>query len=364
MFAGGATVTLGDNARAIVIGGGENVVMGSGGILELRVGDHNTVTTQGTNDTITADHPTTISLAGSATITGSLDTVTMAGDGQSLTVMGSNNSISTTGTNDTVTLFGVANALTTSGATSIDLSGPNGTATVNGTGDSLALSGTGESVTFNGGNNSATITGDADSVQSVGGTVAVTMGLSGRGQITVNNSLITTNDNSETSVIGSNDQVATSAASGGFTTLNVNGVGDSVTVTDFGFTTSEQMLLANGASGGTSPVNDLFLGTGVGDLDHHDIWLQASGNDLVIERLGSHDSVTVSNWFAGAGNQLSAIHAGDGAELLNAQVAQLVQGMASFQAANPGFDPTAAGASQVAQNDPGLQTTIAAAWHP
>jgi len=39
---------------------------------------------------------------------------------------------------------------------------------------------------------------------------------------------------------------------------------------------------------------------------------------------------------------------------------QLVQSMAAYSAANPGFNPTTA--TQV-PNDPNLQSAIAAAWH-
>jgi hypothetical protein len=87
-----------------------------------------------------------------------------------------------------------------------------------------------------------------------------------------------------------------------------------------------------------------------------------SGNDLKIELLGSHSEVTVANWFASPADQLRAIQAG-GMTLDNGAVGQLVQAMATFTAANPGFDPTSASGATLAHNDPGVQTAIAAAWH-
>jgi hypothetical protein len=46
---------------------------------------------------------------------------------------------------------------------------------------------------------------------------------------------------------------------------------------------------------------------------------------------------------------------------LDTHVAQLVSAMAAYSAANPGFDPTTA--TQM-PTDPGVQSAVAAAWHP
>ena len=74
--------------------------------------------------------------------------------------------------------------------------------------------------------------------------------------------------------------------------------------------------------------------------------------------MGSQTQATVAGWFSGAGAQLGEITAGG--LKLDTQVAQLVQAMATYSAANPGFNPVAAIA---APNDPTLQTQIAASWH-
>ena len=162
------------------------------------------------------------------------------------------------------------------------------------------------------------------------------------------------------SIVGNNDQIATSAASGGATTVRLNGTGD--VVTDSAFALSGQMQLTNGAPSNAGPTNELALGTPGGPVSDTQLWFQASGNDLKIELLGTQNEVTVANWFASPGDQLQAIHAG-GMTLDNGAVAQLVQSVATFAAANPGFDPTSASGAGLAHNDPGVQTAIVAAWH-
>ena len=47
----------------------------------------------------------------------------------------------------------------------------------------------------------------------------------------------------------------------------------------------------------------------------------------------------------------------------NSAVGQLVQAMATFAGAHPGFDPTSATGATQAHNDPGVQSAILTAWH-
>ncbi|WP_206747706.1 cadherin-like domain-containing protein [Telmatospirillum siberiense] len=107
-------------------------------------------------------------------------------------------------------------------------------------------------------------------------------------------------------------------------------------------------------------------GIGSGELDFapgitdDQLWFTQSGNDLQIDVMGSSSEVTVSNWFAGTGNQLSEITAGG--LKIDGQIAQLVQAMAVYSANHPGFAPGAL-ANTRAPSDPVLQGAIAAAWH-
>jgi Ca2+-binding RTX toxin-like protein len=119
-----------------------------------------------------------------------------------------------------------------------------------------------------------------------------------------------------------------------------------------------QDVINNFASDGSgSPKGEIDFASGI---DHAQLWLQRSGNNLLIDLLGTNNAITVDDWYAGnARNQVQSINAGDGSKL-DSQVAQLVSAMATYSAGNPSFDPT-----QTSQmpNDQNLQTVLAAAWH-
>ena len=90
------------------------------------------------------------------------------------------------------------------------------------------------------------------------------------------------------------------------------------------------------------------------------IWLQQSGNDLLIRIMGTTDQAIITGWYgADPSAQLQKVVTSDG-NVLDSQVNQLVQAMAAYSASHPGFDPATA---TQAPNDPALQSTIAAAWH-
>jgi Ca2+-binding RTX toxin-like protein len=116
-----------------------------------------------------------------------------------------------------------------------------------------------------------------------------------------------------------------------------------------------QDTIVNGNGSGAAS-GELDLGAGIAN---NQLWLVQSGNDLQIDVMGSSNQVTIAGWYDSPAAQLQSIQTASDA-VLDTQVGQLVQAMASFQSANPGFDPT-----QVAQapNDPSLQSAIAASWH-
>ncbi|QYD71682.1 calcium-binding protein [Paraburkholderia edwinii] len=104
-----------------------------------------------------------------------------------------------------------------------------------------------------------------------------------------------------------------------------------------------------------APVNELDFGPGIADSQ---LWLARSGNDLMIDVLGTTTRVDLSNWFTFTGNQLAKITAGGLA--VDSQINQLVQAMATYSANTPGFNP--ATATQMPA-DSALEGAIAAAWH-
>jgi Haemolysin-type calcium binding protein related domain len=120
---------------------------------------------------------------------------------------------------------------------------------------------------------------------------------------------------------------------------------------------SGQDRIVNGTGAGTGALGELDL---TGSLSDEQIWLVRSGNDLLVNILGTHDQATVANWFGGSPDaQLAKVVTSDG-RVLDNQVNQLVQAMATYSANNPSF--SLATASQ-APGDATLQAAIAAAWH-
>jgi Ca2+-binding RTX toxin-like protein len=70
------------------------------------------------------------------------------------------------------------------------------------------------------------------------------------------------------------------------------------------------------------------------DLHPLDLVISRSVNDLKIAIHGSADMLKVQNWFKGSSTQIEILQAGDGKNLLNTQVDQLIQAMASYSANN------------------------------
>jgi Ca2+-binding RTX toxin-like protein len=61
-----------------------------------------------------------------------------------------------------------------------------------------------------------------------------------------------------------------------------------------------------------------------------DLVLSQQGNDLRLALHGAADQVTIQNWYGGAAAQTEVFRAGNGQQLLNSQVDQLIQAMADF----------------------------------
>ncbi len=117
-----------------------------------------------------------------------------------------------------------------------------------------------------------------------------------------------------------------------------------------------QAHIANGGAGNAAPSGELDFAASV-SVDQ--LWFEQKGTDLSISVLGSHDHVTIDGWFGAGASQLQEIKVSGDLEI-DSGVSQLVQAMASYSAANTGFDP--ANATQV-PNDASLQAAIASSWH-
>ena len=141
-------------------------------------------------------------------------------------------------------------------------------------------------------------------------------------------------------------------AGGAGNDILVSGSGDDVFRFNFG---GGHDVIINGVASNSAASGELQLGAGI---TADNLWFVRAGSDLQIEVMGTHDAVTVADWFDATAYQLRDIAAGG--LKLDSQVTQLVQAMATYSAAHPGFDPTAVAQ---APNDAALHAAIAAAWH-
>ncbi|KZD23821.1 hypothetical protein A4A58_26135 [Tardiphaga robiniae] len=116
-------------------------------------------------------------------------------------------------------------------------------------------------------------------------------------------------------------------------------------------------LLATSLPSNVDPSGTLRLSE---DLAPEHLWFKQSGQDLLIEIMGSDDDVTVAGWFASPTNALGQI-ATAGGWTIDGQISQLVQAMATYSTSHAGFDTHTSGSQ--APTDPALQVAIAAAWH-
>ncbi len=115
--------------------------------------------------------------------------------------------------------------------------------------------------------------------------------------------------------------------------------------------------IINGSSASANATGQVDFLSGV---VKQDLWFAKSGNDLVIDILGSNDQLTVSGWYASGAAKVSEIVDAGGFKLDSA-LANLVQAMSTFSAANPAFNPQASGTTM--PTDSTLQNTIASSWH-
>ncbi|MCC2637533.1 MAG: hypothetical protein K0Q68_1252 [Moraxellaceae bacterium] len=86
------------------------------------------------------------------------------------------------------------------------------------------------------------------------------------------------------------------------------------------------------------------------------LWFRQVSNNLEVSVIGSSDKVTISNWYGGSSNHVETIRLADGYSLVDSQVEQLVQAMATMTP--PPLGQTTLSAAQHQQ----LDTVLAASW--
>ena len=100
-----------------------------------------------------------------------------------------------------------------------------------------------------------------------------------------------------------------------------------------------QDAVVNGWSTNTGPSGQVILGSG---LDPDNLWLSQSGNDLLIQALGTTSQITIKGWYANAYSQLQDLTLADGYQLTTSEIAALASAGTAYQQANPGFNPQTA----------------------
>ncbi len=225
-----------------------------------------------------------------------------------------------------------------------------GTAAINGTGNTLdntLIGNSAANVLTGGAGNDTYVIGTGDSI----------VENAGAGTDTVQSSI--------TYTLGANVEnltlIGTAAISGTGNTLNNIMAGNSANNTLTGQGGSDTYLYSRG--GGQDTVNDnsgtsdkVLFGTTINPVD---LVLSRQANDLRLAIHGSTDMVTIQNWYgASTTAQIETIQAGNGQALLNTQVDQLIQAMASFgQQTGLTWDQA------IDQRPQEVQTLLAASWH-
>ena len=165
-----------------------------------------------------------------------------------------------------VVLTGSKDTIAAAANASIGINGNANTVTATGTGVALDLSGTGNTVTLNSGTitlangASASVIGNSDRIQGVG------------------SSSIAASGTGDTLIAGSGTTVMTDTGTLGFYDYN-QGAGSATIV--------------NGEPWSWTASNELDFGAG---LTKENLWFQKSGNNLVIDVMGTTNTVTEQNW--------------------------------------------------------------------
>ncbi|MBT2335579.1 hypothetical protein J7E49_16860 [Variovorax paradoxus] len=125
---------------------------------------------------------------------------------------------------------------------------------------------------------------------------------------------------------------------------------------------SDTYLLARGEDSDTVTENDASAGnTDVAlfgsSIAADQLWFRAVGNNLEVSVIGGTDKFVINDWYLGGQHHVEQFKTSDGKTLLDSQVQNLVDAMASFA-------PPAAGQTTLPANyQSSLSSVIAANWH-
>jgi Ca2+-binding RTX toxin-like protein len=108
----------------------------------------------------------------------------------------------------------------------------------------------------------------------------------------------------------------------------------------------------NDATPGNS--DKALYGTGINPID---LIINKQANDLRISIYGTTDQLMIQDWYTSTNNQIETVQAGNGQQLLNTKVDQLIQAMATF-----GAQTGLTWEQAMAQRPQDVQNILAASW--
>ena len=217
-----------------------------------------------------------------------------------------------------------------------------------GAGDDVLIAGGGYAI-LDGGDGADTLTGGAQYTDMTGGAGndTLTAGAGGgilRGGLDDDHLL----GNAGADVLNGGQGADWLAGAGGNDSLN-GGTGNDTYV--FNRNDGQDAITDNDPTAGNRDV----VGLGVSALD---VVFTHSGSNLVMSLHGGSDTLTVQNFYGGSQYQTEVLQTADGQQLLNTQVDQLIQAMASFSASHGGISWDQA----ITQNPNEVQAVLTAHW--
>ncbi|QCX51304.1 hemolysin-type protein [Ralstonia solanacearum] len=340
--AGTNTVTFGDGANAVTVGDGANTVVGGNGRDTIWGGNGGNHVTVGNGD----------------------DTIGLGNGGNVVSAGNGANSVSVGNGDNQITLGGGHNTVNTGSGANTVIAGDGGNAVYAGDGANTIKLGLGaDTIGVGTGNNTIDAGGGDNTIYA------------GRG---AGNNVVTASDGNNTIWLGAgsnqivvgngNNSIGVGSATGSSNTIQV---GNGTNAIEVGAGTND-IYVGNGTDTVKTGngVNSLHLGTGQVTLTNYggqdtvylssssveedQLWFAQQGNDLLVTVDGTSSSLRLTDWFNGATH--ATLVASDGHQLIDSQVASLVQAMAQFS------PPPAGQTSLSPEQRESLMPVIASSW--
>ncbi|WP_247419400.1 hemolysin-type protein [Ralstonia pseudosolanacearum] len=339
--AGTNTVTFGDGANAVTVGDGANTVVGGNGRDTIWGGNGGNHVTVGNGD----------------------DTIGLGNGGNVVSAGNGANSVSVGNGDNQITLGGGHNTVNTGSGANTVIAGDGGNAVYAGDGaNTIKLGHSADTIGVGTGNNTIDAGGGDNTIYA------------GRG---AGNNVVTASDGNNTIWLGAgsnqivvgngNNSIGVGSATGSRNTIQV---GNGANAIEVGAGTND-IYVGNGTDTVKTGngVNSLHLGTGQVTLTNYggqdtvylsssvnedQLWFAQEGNDLLVTVDGTSSSLRLTDWFNGATH--ATLMASDGHQLIDSQVASLVQAMAQLS------PPPAGQTSLSPEQRESLTPVIASSW--